>query len=113
MIQYIFACIEVLPIGWTGKRGFIDINMVRLAGSCLPPQVPRLYYRAWLSLMSRKTSRNRQIISNKIAEGVAFRTGIKPKHVGFVPRNTIPKTTSGKLQRSHLRKMYLELLQVS
>jgi hypothetical protein len=31
-----------------------------------------------------------------------------PAHVGLVKRNTIPKTTSGKLQRARTKVLYLE-----
>jgi len=38
---------------------------------------------------------------------VGARTGIGPTHVELVPRNTIPKTSSGKLQRRRTRERYL------
>jgi acyl-CoA synthetase (AMP-forming)/AMP-acid ligase II len=39
---------------------------------------------------------------------VARRTGVWPAHVGLVPRNAIPRTTSGKIQRSLAKANYLE-----
>lgn len=51
-----------------------------------------------------------EIVREAIAKSVSTKTGILPCHIGFVPRDTIPKTTSGKLQRGHLRKMYLDIL---
>lgn len=56
-----------------------------------------------------KNNEKSQLIE-AVKEAVSQQTGIYPGHIGFVPRNTIPKTTSGKIQRGHLRKLYLELL---
>jgi fatty-acyl-CoA synthase len=39
---------------------------------------------------------------------VALRTGIVPAHVGLVERNTLPRTTSGKLQRAKAKLIYCE-----
>ncbi len=38
---------------------------------------------------------------------IARRTGVWPAHVGLVPRNAIPRTTSGKVQRSLAKARYL------
>jgi acyl-CoA synthetase (AMP-forming)/AMP-acid ligase II len=38
---------------------------------------------------------------------VARRTGVWPTHVGLVPRNAIPRTTSGKVQRGLAKAHYL------
>lgn len=40
---------------------------------------------------------------------VAKRTGVWATHVGFVPRRTIPRTTSGKVQRNRARAVYLTM----
>lgn len=49
-------------------------------------------------------------LREQIILAVAGRTGIYPAHAGFVPRNAIPRTTSGKLQRGRAREMYLAYL---
>jgi acyl-CoA synthetase (AMP-forming)/AMP-acid ligase II len=40
---------------------------------------------------------------------VGRQTGVLPTHVGLVTRNTIPKTTSGKLQRARTKSLYFKL----
>jgi acyl-CoA synthetase (AMP-forming)/AMP-acid ligase II len=40
---------------------------------------------------------------------VGQQTGVLPAHVGLVTRNTIPKTTSGKLQRARTKSLYFKL----
>lgn len=52
-------------------------------------------------------------LKDEIAQKVSASTGVLPAHIGFVPNGTIPKTTSGKLQRNHMRKIYLEILNES
>ncbi len=47
------------------------------------------------------------LLARAIRERVAERTGILPEVVEIVPRNTVPKTTSGKVQRSRMREIYL------
>jgi fatty-acyl-CoA synthase len=37
---------------------------------------------------------------------VGRQTGVLPAHVGLVARNTIPKTSSGKLQRARIKSLY-------
>jgi acyl-CoA synthetase (AMP-forming)/AMP-acid ligase II len=44
---------------------------------------------------------------------VARRTGVWPAHVGLVPRNAIPRTTSGKIQRGLAKANYLRRLNQS
>jgi fatty-acyl-CoA synthase len=39
---------------------------------------------------------------------VARKTGLLPAHVDVVPRNTIPRTTSGKVQRGLTRSLYFQ-----
>jgi acyl-CoA synthetase (AMP-forming)/AMP-acid ligase II len=39
---------------------------------------------------------------------VGLRTGVAPAQVVLIPRNGLPKTTSGKLQRTRARQLYLE-----
>ncbi len=46
-------------------------------------------------------------VARRVREKVAERTGILPAAVEMVPRNTVPKTTSGKLQRGRMRDLYL------
>ncbi len=48
-------------------------------------------------------------VARRVRERVAERTGILPAAVEMVPRNTVPKTTSGKLQRGRMREMYLAM----
>ncbi|MET7641812.1 fatty acyl-AMP ligase [Streptomyces sp. NPDC005438] len=43
-----------------------------------------------------------------IRNAVSSRTGVTPRQVHLVPRRSIPKTTSGKLQRSKAREMFVE-----
>jgi len=47
-------------------------------------------------------------LRERVMASVAHRTGIRPDVVHFVRRYALPKTTSGKLQRSKTRQMYLE-----
>jgi fatty-acyl-CoA synthase len=50
----------------------------------------------------------RRKLGIEVAAKVAQRSGIRPDVVNFVRRDTIPKTTSGKLQRAKTKQMYLE-----
>jgi acyl-coenzyme A synthetase/AMP-(fatty) acid ligase len=43
-----------------------------------------------------------------IQSHVGKRTGILPAQVIILPRNAIPRTTSGKLQRGLMRRMVME-----
>ncbi len=49
----------------------------------------------------------RDALAGAIRAHVTVKTGVAPAHVELVPRNTIPKTSSGKLQRSKTRERYL------
>jgi acyl-CoA synthetase (AMP-forming)/AMP-acid ligase II len=49
----------------------------------------------------------RDELARAVRVHVGARTGIAPAHVELVPRNTIPKTSSGKLQRRKTRERYL------
>lgn len=44
-----------------------------------------------------------------IKRHVGQQTGIMPASVGLIPRNTIPKTTTGKLQRARTKSLYFKL----
>ena len=44
----------------------------------------------------------------EVSAKVAQRSGMRPDVVHFVRRDSIPKTTSGKLQRAKTKQMYLE-----
>ncbi len=50
-------------------------------------------------------------LRQKVTEMVAEATGVYPTHVGIVPRNMVPRTTSGKLQRGRARQLYLAYLE--
>lgn len=54
-----------------------------------------------------KSSVKDQIIS-EVIEKVSVVLGIPPDHVCLVPPRSIPKTSSGKLQRSAAKKMYMD-----
>lgn len=47
-------------------------------------------------------------IAEKVRQHVGRRTGIIPAQVALIPRNTIPRTTSGKLQRTQMKSIYTE-----
>jgi acyl-CoA synthetase (AMP-forming)/AMP-acid ligase II len=51
----------------------------------------------------------REALRAAVRARVAERTGITPARVELVPRNTIPKTSSGKLQRARTRALYLAM----
>jgi acyl-CoA synthetase (AMP-forming)/AMP-acid ligase II len=48
-------------------------------------------------------------LRERIQRHVALRTGIMPARVVMVARNSIPKTTSGKLQRARAKQTFLEM----
>jgi len=54
-----------------------------------------------------------EVEEEKLAETIKLhvgrQTGVLPAHVGLVTRNTIPKTTSGKLQRARTKSLYFKL----
>jgi acyl-CoA synthetase (AMP-forming)/AMP-acid ligase II len=50
----------------------------------------------------------RRTLGAEVSARVAQRSGIRPDVVHFVRRDSIPKTTSGKLQRAKTKQMYLE-----
>jgi acyl-CoA synthetase (AMP-forming)/AMP-acid ligase II len=52
-------------------------------------------------------------IQEKIIVAVSAQTGVYPAHVGFVPRHSVPRTTSGKLQRGQAKKLYLDFVRSS
>ncbi|MBI3268966.1 MAG: fatty acyl-AMP ligase [Planctomycetes bacterium] len=49
----------------------------------------------------------RAALRKAVAERVAAKTGILPAVVELLPKNTVPKTSSGKLQRARMKKLYL------
>lgn len=53
-------------------------------------------------------SKNKALISAEITEKITVVIGLPPDEVYLVPPRTIPKTSSGKLQRSATKKMILE-----
>ncbi|NIV39800.1 MAG: hypothetical protein GWN58_63450, partial [Anaerolineae bacterium] len=57
----------------------------------------------------RKMDLADQELCEAIKSQVGRHSGVLPAHVGLVPRNTIPKTTSGKLQRVRTKALYLTL----
>lgn len=57
-----------------------------------------------------KKSQMSDELAERIKAHVATTTGIPPAHVALMPRGTIPRTTSGKLQRALLKKTYTENL---
>ncbi len=57
-----------------------------------------------------KKSKMSDELAEQIKAHVATTTGIPPAHVALMPRGTIPRTTSGKLQRALLKKTYTENL---
>jgi fatty-acyl-CoA synthase len=50
----------------------------------------------------------REALRLAIRNAVSSRTGVTPAQVHLVPRRSIPKTTSGKLQRSKARELFVE-----
>ncbi len=50
----------------------------------------------------------REALRLAIRGAVSSRTGVTPAQVHLVPRRSIPKTTSGKLQRSKARELFVE-----
>jgi fatty-acyl-CoA synthase len=50
----------------------------------------------------------RRRLGAEVSAKVAQRSGLRPDVVHFVRRDSIPKTTSGKLQRAKTKQMYLE-----
>lgn len=55
-----------------------------------------------------KNKTERENIISQINETIATRLDIVPDHVILVTPHTVPKTSSGKLQRAACKKMYLE-----
>jgi acyl-CoA synthetase (AMP-forming)/AMP-acid ligase II len=51
----------------------------------------------------------REALRAAIRARVAARTGVTPAHVELVPRNVVPKTSSGKLQRAKTKAMWLAM----
>ncbi|GGW42021.1 hypothetical protein GCM10010503_17890 [Streptomyces lucensis JCM 4490] len=47
-------------------------------------------------------------LRQSITAAVSSRTGVRPDGIHLVPRKSIPKTTSGKLQRSKARELFVE-----
>lgn len=47
-------------------------------------------------------------LRERVQRHVAVRTGVMPTHVVMVARNSIPKTTSGKLQRARAKQTFIE-----
>ena len=47
-------------------------------------------------------------LARTVARHVASRTGVLPARVSFVPRRTLPLTTSGKIRRRAFREAYLK-----
>lgn len=60
--------------------------------------------------MPRNAEIDLKALQAAVRDAVAAKTGVFPAHVGFVPRNAIPRTTSGKLQRNKAKQLYLEYL---
>lgn len=58
--------------------------------------------------MREKNKAEREEIIEKIKEEVATRLDIVPDHIVLVPPQTVPKTSSGKLQRAQCKRMYME-----
>jgi acyl-CoA synthetase (AMP-forming)/AMP-acid ligase II len=52
----------------------------------------------------------REKLAQQVRAHVTSRTGVAPAAIELVARNTIPKTSSGKLQRSKMRERYLASL---
>jgi acyl-CoA synthetase (AMP-forming)/AMP-acid ligase II len=57
----------------------------------------------------RKSELSVQALAEEVKRHVGRSTGVLPAHVAFVPRNTIPKTTSGKVQRAKTKSLYFAL----
>lgn len=56
----------------------------------------------------REAGLDEQGLRDAVRLRVALRTGVVPAQVLLIPRNGLPKTTSGKLQRARARLLYLE-----
>ncbi len=56
----------------------------------------------------RNKKANLAEIAENVRQYVGHRTGIVPAQVSLVPRNSIPRTTSGKLQRALMKSLYIE-----
>jgi acyl-CoA synthetase (AMP-forming)/AMP-acid ligase II len=50
----------------------------------------------------------REALRTAVVGAVSSRTGVRPAAVHLVPKRSVPKTTSGKLQRSKAREMFVE-----
>ncbi len=57
----------------------------------------------------RKMDVDEADFAETIKRHVGRHSGVLPAHVGLVPRNTILKTTSGKLQRARTKSLYLKI----
>jgi acyl-CoA synthetase (AMP-forming)/AMP-acid ligase II len=55
-----------------------------------------------------ETAWSRGAIAAQVQEAVLAHTGLRLRDVLLLPPGTVPKTTSGKVQRSRVRSMYLE-----
>ncbi|MGW1893550.1 fatty acyl-AMP ligase [Streptomyces sp. NPDC002004] len=53
-------------------------------------------------------SEQHESLRQAVRSAVSSRTGVAPAEIHLVPRRSIPKTTSGKLQRSKARQLFVE-----
>ncbi len=55
-----------------------------------------------------KDKREQKDLKNRIQNDIVAKLGIAPDDIKLVPKGTIPKTTSGKIQRILCKKLYLQ-----
>ncbi|SES27119.1 nonribosomal peptide synthetase protein BlmVI [Lentzea xinjiangensis] len=58
-------------------------------------------------LASPKTEHDLDAIAARVRQAIADRHGVETRHVVFVAKGGIPKTTSGKVRRQRCRELYL------
>lgn len=92
------AAAAELPGVAEGRVAAVSVYSPQEATECLALLVER----------PRDAALDENALRDAIRLRVGLRTGVVPAQVMLIPRNGLPKTTSGKLQRARARQLYLE-----